>query len=486
MALYEKTASELSELLGKKEISAVELAKDVFARTKAVEDKVQGYVTVAEEAALAQAEAVDKKRASGEELSALAGIPIAIKDNICTKGTLTTCASKMLYNFKPPYNATVIEKLTAADAVITGKANMDEFAMGSSCENSAAHPTHNPHNLDRVPGGSSGGSASAVAARLAPIATATDTGGSIREPAAFTGVTGLKPTYGRPSRLGMIAFASSLDTAGLMAPAASDIASVLSKMVGFDPKDSTSVDLPAEDFTRGLGKDLAGLRIGVPRSWFSDRLNEEVRASIDKVIAFYRDHGAVIVDMDLPTARLGVPVYYVVACAEASSNLSRYDGIRYGYRAKDCKTMDELIRRSRNEGLGAEPKRRIMIGTYVLSHGYYDAYYLKAQKVRRLIADEFRTAFASVDAIISPVAPGVAYNFGEKSDPVSAYLGDLYTVPASLAGLPCMSVPCGFASNGRPIGVQLTAAPFQEARLLQLADAWQRETDWHLRLPAGY
>ena len=247
-----------------------------------------------------------------------------------------------------------------------------------------------------------------------------------------------------------------------------------------------TVDLPAEDFTRGLGKDLAGLRIGVPRSWFSDRLNEEVRASIDKVIAFYRDHGAVIVDMDLPTARLGVPVYYVVACAEASSNLSRYDGIRYGYRAKDCKTMDELIRRSRNEGLGAEPKRRIMIGTYVLSHGYYDAYYLKAQKVRRLIADEFRTAFASVDAIISPVAPGVAYNFGEKSDPVSAYLGDLYTVPASLAGLPCMSVPCGFASNGRPIGVQLTAAPFQEARLLQLADAWQRETDWHLRVPAGY
>jgi len=284
----------------------------------------------------------------------------------------------------------------------------------------------------------------------------------------------------------MIAFASSLDTAGLMAPAASDIASVLSKMVGYDPKDSTSVDLPAEDFTRGLGKDLAGLRIGVPRSCFSDRLNEEVRVSIDKVIAFYRDHGAVIVDMDLPTARLGVPVYYVVACAEASSNLSRYDGIRYGYRAKDCKTMDELIRRSRNEGLGAEPKRRIMIGTYVLSHGYYDAYYLKAQKVRRLIADEFRSAFASVDAIISPVAPGVAYNFGEKSDPVSAYLGDLYTVPASLAGLPCMSVPCGFASNGRPIGVQLTAAPFQEARLLQLADAWQRETDWHLRVPAGY
>ena len=456
------SVAELAAKLQNKEISAVEVAQQYLDRIEAHKD-LNAFLDVRPEETLRQAEAADARIAKGEA-GPLTGVPIAHKDIFVTQEWNSTAASRMLEGYRSPFDATVVSKLKSEGMVCLGKLNCDEFAMGSANENSA----------------------SAVAARLAPIATATDTGGSIREPAAFTGVTGLKPTYGRPSRLGMIAFASSLDTAGLMAPAASDIASVLSKMVGFDPKDSTSVDLPAEDFTRGLGKDLAGLRIGVPRSWFSDRLNEEVRASIDKVIAFYRDHGAVIVDMDLPTARLGVPVYYVVACAEASSNLSRYDGIRYGYRAKDCKTMDELIRRSRNEGLGAEPKRRIMIGTYVLSHGYYDAYYLKAQKVRRLIADEFRTAFASVDAIISPVAPGVAYNFGEKSDPVSAYLGDLYTVPASLAGLPCMSVPCGFASNGRPIGVQLTAAPFQEARLLQLADAWQRETDWHLRVPAGY
>ena len=478
------SVAELAAKLQNKEISAVEVAQQYLDRIEAHKD-LNAFLDVRPEETLRQAEAADARIAKGEA-GPLTGVPIAHKDIFVTQEWNSTAASRMLEGYRSPFDATVVSKLKSEGMVCLGKLNCDEFAMGSANENSAYGKCFTPWDPQAVPGGSSGGSASAVAARLAPSATATDPGGSIREPAAFTGVTGLKPTYGRPSRLGMIAFASSLDTAGLMAPAASDIASVLSKMVGYDPKDSTSVDLPAEDFTRGLGKDLAGLRIGVPRSWFSDRLNEEVRVSIDKVIAFYRDHGAVIVDMDLPTARLGVPVYYVVACAEASSNLSRYDGIRYGYRAKDCKTMDELIRRSRNEGLGAEPKRRIMIGTYVLSHGYYDAYYLKAQKVRRLIADEFRSAFASVDAIISPVAPGVAYNFGEKSDPVSAYLGDLYTVPASLAGLPCMSVPCGFASNGRPIGVQLTAAPFQEARLLQLADAWQRETDWHLRVPAGY
>ena len=434
---------------------------------------------------LKQAEAADARIAAGTA-GPLTGVPIAHKDIFVTKEWNSTAASRMLEGYRSPFDATVVEKLKAEGMVCLGKLNCDEFAMGSGNENSAYGRCYNPWDENAVPGGSSGGSACAVAARLAPIATATDTGGSIREPAAFTGVTGLKPTYGRPSRLGMIAFASSLDTAGLIAPSAADIAPVLSRMVGYDPKDSTSVNKPAEDFSRGLGRDVAGLRIGVPRSWFSDKLNEEVRGAIDKVIAFYSDHGAVIVDMDLPVARLGVPVYYVVACAEASSNLSRYDGIRYGYRAKDCHTMDELIRRSRNEGLGAEPKRRIMIVNYVLSHGYYDAYYLKAQKVRRLIADEFHKAFADVDVIISPVAPGTAYSFGEKSDPVSAYLGDLYTVPASLAGLPCMSVPCGFASNGRPIGVQLTAAPFEEARLLQLADAWQRETDWHRRVPAGY
>jgi aspartyl-tRNA(Asn)/glutamyl-tRNA(Gln) amidotransferase subunit A len=324
-----------------------------------------------------------------------------------------------------------------------------------------------------------------VAAGLAPIATATDTGGSIREPASFTGVTGVKPTYGRPSRLGMIAFASSLDTAGLMAHTVEDIAWVLGDMVGFEPWDSTSENLPAEDFTRDLDKGVKDMKIGVPRKWFQQGLDPEVAASIEAVIDEYRRQGAQIVEIELPTVELGVPVYYVVACAEASSNLSRFDGVRYGHRAAEYDDIQDMIKKSRNEGFGAEPKRRILIGTYVLSHGYYDAYYLKAQKVRRLITEEFDRAFQNVDAIISPVTAGTAYDFGAKSDPVSAYLGDLYTVPMSLAGLPCMSMPCGVHSNGRPIGVQLTCARFEEAKMLGIAAAWQRATDWHLRHPNG-
>ena len=385
-----------------------------------------------------------------------------------------------------PFDATVVKKLREAGLVTLGKLNCDEFAMGSANENSAYGKVYNPWDPKAVPGGSSGGSASCVAAGLAPIVTATDTGGSIREPAAFTGVTGLKPTYGRPSRLGMIAFASSLDTAGLMAHTAEDIAWVLGDMVGFEPWDSTSENLPTEDFTRDLNKGVKGLRVGVPRAWFTSELDPEVAAAIEKVIEEYRSQGAEIVDIELPNAGLGVSVYYVVACAEASSNLSRFDGVRYGYRAKDYTDIQDMIKKSRNEGFGAEPKRRILIGTYVLSHGYYDAYYIKAQKVRRLIAQEFDAAFQKVDVIVSPVTTSTAYDFGAKSDPVTAYLGDLYTVPASLAGLPCMSMPCGIHSNGRPIGVQLTCPRFAEARMLGVANAWQQATDWHKRHPNGF
>ena len=385
-----------------------------------------------------------------------------------------------------PFDAAVVRKLAESGMVTLGKLNCDEFAMGSANENSAYGKVFNPWDPKAVPGGSSGGSASCVAAGLAPIATATDTGGSIREPAAFTGITGVKPTYGRASRLGMIAFASSLDTAGLMAHSVEDIAWVLGDMVGFEPWDSTSENMPAEDFTRDLEKGVKGTRIGVPRAWFAKSLDPEVASAIEKVIAEYRAQGAEIVDIDLPNADLGVSVYYVVACAEASSNLSRFDGVRYGYRAAEYEDIQDMIKKSRNEGLGAEPKRRILIGTYVLSHGYYDAYYIKAQKVRRLIAREFDQAFEKVDAILSPVTVSTAYDFGAKSDPVAAYLGDLYTVPASLAGLPCMSMPCGIHSNGRPIGVQLTCARFNEAKMLGIAQAWQNATDWHKRHPNGF
>ena len=478
------SVAELSRRLQSREVSAVELARDYLERIEAGRS-LNAFLDVRPEETIRQAEEADRRIAAGEA-TPLTGIPIAHKDIFVTREWASTAASRMLDGYMSPFDATVVRSLKDAGMVCMGKLNCDEFAMGSGNENSAYGRVGNPWDANAVPGGSSGGSAAAVAAGLVPIATGTDTGGSIREPAAFCGITGMKPTYGRPSRLGMIAFASSLDTAGLLGQSAEDCAMVLGSMVGYDPWDSTSVDMPREDFSRDLGKSVKGLRIGVPRSWMGDGLDDEVRASIDAVLDFYRREGAEIVDIDLPMAKLGVPVYYVVACAEASSNLSRFDGVRYGHRAAEYTDIGDMMKKSRDEGFGPEPKRRIMIGTYVLSHGYYDAYYLKAQKVRRLIAREFHETFRKVDAIACPVTTGTAYDFGANADPVSAYLSDLYTVPASLAGLPGVSMPCGIHSTGRPIGLQLLGEHFTEAKLLQLADAWQKATDWHQRDPKGY
>ena len=478
------SVAELSRRLQSREVSAVELARDYLERIEAGRS-LNAFLDVRPEETIRQAEEADRRIAAGEA-TPLTGIPIAHKAIFVTKEWASTAASRMLEGYMSPFDATVVRSLKDAGMVCMGKLNCDEFAMGSGNENSAYGRVGNPWDANAVPGGSSGGSAAAVAAGLVPIATGTDTGGSIREPAAFCGITGMKPTYGRPSRLGMIAFASSLDTAGLLGQSAEDCAMVLGSMVGHDPWDSTSVDMPREDFSRDLGKSVKGLRIGVPRSWMGDGLDDEVRASIDAVLDFYRREGAEIVDIDLPMAKLGVPVYYVVACAEASSNLSRFDGVRYGHRAAEYTDIGDMMKKSRDEGFGPEPKRRIMIGTYVLSHGYYDAYYLKAQKVRRLIAREFHETFRKVDAIACPVTTGTAYDFGANADPVSAYLSDLYTVPASLAGLPGVSMPCGIHSNGRPIGLQLLGEHFTEAKLLHLADAWQKATDWHQRHPKGY
>lgn len=482
--LFHASVVELSEKLAKKEISAVELAKVYLDRIEQNKD-LNAFLDVRAEATLQQAKQADARIASGDA-TRLTGIPIAHKDLFVTKEWATTAASKMLDGYMSPFNATVVENLNRAGMVCLGKLNCDEFAMGGGNENSAYGKVLNPWNKNCVPGGSSGGSSSAVAASLAPVTTGTDTGGSIREPAVFTGVTGLKPTYGRPSRWGVIAFASSLDTPGLLARSAEDCAWVMNEMIEFDPEDSTCVDLPKEDFTRYLNMSMDGVKIGVPRSWFAKGLDDELAGSIEEVIKTYERMGAKIVDIELPTVDLGVPVYYVVACAEASSNLSRYDGVRYGYRAKHYTDIQDMIKRSRSEALGAEPQRRIMIGTYVLSHGYYDAYYIKAQRVRRLIANELNAVCKDVDAIISPAATGPAYRFGEKSDPVQAYLSDLYTVPISLAGLPGMGLPCGIHSNGLPLGFQLVSARFNEAKLLGIAHRYQCETDWHKRIPAGY
>ncbi|MDY3114374.1 MAG: Asp-tRNA(Asn)/Glu-tRNA(Gln) amidotransferase subunit GatA [Sutterella sp.] len=476
--------SELSQLLHAKEVSSVELTQHFLDRIEK-HKHLNAFLDVRPEASLAQARAADEKLAQGNA-GFLTGIPIAHKDIFVTKEWASTAASKMLEGYMSPFDATVVSQLKEAGMVCLGKLNCDEYAMGSGNENSAYGKVFNPWDANAVPGGSSGGSSACIAAGLAPIATGTDTGGSIREPASFTGVTGLKPTYGRPSRWGMIAFASSLDTAGLLGHSALDCAQVLGSMVGFDRKDSTSVQMQTEDFTRLMDQPVKGMRLGVPRKWLADGLDPEVRQSILEAIELYRKQGVEIVDIELPMAELGVPVYYVVACAEASSNLSRYDGVRYGHRSKDYTDIVDMMKKSRNEAFGPEPKRRIMIGTYVLSHGYYDAYYLKAQRVRRLISQEFQRAFESVDAIISPVTAGVAYDFGANADPVSAYLSDLYTVPSSLAGLPGLAMPSGIHSNGRPMGFQLIGATFSEAKLLQLGSTWQRETDWHTKRPSGY
>ena len=486
--LARTTLAQLSRLLAAREVSAVELARAYLARMDR-QKVLNAFLDVRPEVTLAQAAAADARIARGEA-TPLTGIPIAHKDIFVTKDFASTASSRILKGYMSPFDATVVDNLARAGMVTLGKLNCDEFAMGSSNENSAYGNVLNPWDHGAVPGGSSGGSAAAVAARIAPVATATDTGGSIREPAAFAGITGTKPTYGRPSRWGMIAFASSLDTAGLMTLTAEDAALVFNAMLGFDPKDSTSLDRPAEDYTRSLGMSVKGLKIGVPREFFGTGLQPDVEAAVRAALGEYEKLGATLVPISLPNAELGIPVYYVIAPAEASSNLARFDGVRYGHRARQYADLKDMIRRSRAEGFGDEPKRRILIGTYVLSHGYYDAYFIKAMKVRRLIANEFQRAFTQCDVIAGPVTTSVAFGFGEKAaDPVAMYMADLYTVPGSLAGVPSMSLPCGFGSgpvnNRRPVGLQLIANHCEEAKLLGVAHAYQQATDWHQRLPAG-
>jgi aspartyl-tRNA(Asn)/glutamyl-tRNA(Gln) amidotransferase subunit A len=482
--MIDKSVAELGRALAGKEISAVELAQLHLDRIERLRD-LNAYLDVRPEVTLAQARAADQRIARGEG-GPLTGIPVAHKDILVTRDFASTASSRMLKGYMSPFDATVVERLAGAGMVALGKLNCDEFAMGSSNENSHYGNVLNPWDRKAVPGGSSGGSAAAVAARIAPAATATDTGGSIREPAAFSGITGIKPTYGRASRWGMIAFASSLDQAGIMTRSAHDAALIFNAMLGFDPKDSTSVQRPDEDYTRALEIDLKGLRIGVPREFFGAGLQPDVEQAVRSALDEYVKLGARLVDISLPNARLGIPVYYVIAPAECSSNLSRFDGVRYGHRARDYRDLNDMIRKSRAEGFGAEPKRRILIGAYVLSHGYYDAYYIKAQQVRRLIADEFQRAFRDCDIIAGPVTTSVAFDFGEKAaDPVAMYLSDLYTIPGSLAGIPGMSIPCGFGAKDRPVGLQLMSNYFEEAKLLGVAHRYQQATDWHLRMPGA-
>jgi len=479
------TLASWARRLRARDISSRELTELYLGRIDRLDSQLNSFISVTPDLALAAADAADERLARGEA-APLLGLPVAQKDIFCTFGVRTSCGSKMLDNFIAPYTATVVERMNAAGAVMLGKTNMDEFAMGSSNETSHYGPVRNPWDPERVPGGSSGGSAAAVAARLVPAATGTDTGGSIRQPAAFCGITGIKPTYGRVSRYGMIAFASSLDQAGPMAASAEDCALMLNAMVGFDPRDSTSVERPAEDFTAGLGADLKGLRIGLPREFFGEGLDSDVRAATEAALAVLRERGAELIEISLPNSGLSVPAYYVVAPAECSSNLARYDGVRFGHRCDEPRDLMDLYTRSRAEGFGAEVKRRIMIGTYVLSAGYYDAYYLKAQKVRRLIADDFRRAFEQVDVIAGPTSPETPFRLGEKSaDPVQMYLSDIYTIAVNLAGLPGLSMPAGTVGN-LPVGMQLIGNYFDEARLLGVAHQFQQETDWHARMPAAF
>jgi len=483
--MHNKTITELSQGLRDKQFSSLELTEHFLGRIRQHNPSLNAYVTVTEEQALAQAKAADALLAAGQG-GPLAGIPIAQKDIFCTLGVRTACGSKMLDNFISPYNATVVERFNQAGAVMLGKLNMDEFAMGSSNETSYYGPVKNPWDLGTVPGGSSGGSASAVAARLAPGATGTDTGGSIRQPASFCGITGIKPTYGRVSRWGMIAFASSLDQGGPMARTAEDCALMLQTMAGFDEKDSTSVDQPVPDYPASLNDSLEGLRIGLPKEFFGEGLDADIARLIDAAVAEYRKLGAEVKEISLPNMHLSAPAYYVVAPAECSSNLARFDGVRYGHRCDNPKDLKDLYMRSRGEGFGAEVQRRILIGTYVLSAGYYDAYYLKAQKIRRLISEDFRQAFQAVDVIMGPTSPSVAFRFGEKSaDPIAMYLSDIYTIAVNLAGLPGMSIPVGF-SNKLPVGMQIIGDYFSEGRLLNVAHRYQQVTDWHQKSPKAF
>jgi aspartyl-tRNA(Asn)/glutamyl-tRNA(Gln) amidotransferase subunit A len=474
---------QLSALLAAKKISSAELTAEFLKRSQTLNPDYNAFITINEEASLAQAQAADAMIAAGRA-QPLTGVPVAQKDIFCTKGWLTTCGSRMLSNFVSPYDAHVIERFNAAGAVNIGKTNMDEFAMGSSNETSFYGPVRNPWDLSAVSGGSSGGSACAVAARLAPGATGTDTGGSIRQPAALCGISGLKPTYGLVSRYGMIAFASSLDQGGPMAKFAEDLALMLNVMAGFDVRDSTSVEREPEDYTRDLEKPLEGLRIGLPKEYFVREINEDVAKAVQDAIAEFRKLGAKTVEVSLPNTKLSVPVYYVLAPAEASSNLSRFDGVRYGYRAPEYADLDDMYRKSRAQGFGAEVKRRILIGTYVLSHGYYDAYYIKAQKLRRLMAQDFAEAFKQCDLIMGPTSPTVAFNLGERSsDPVQMYLSDAYTIAVNLAGLPAMSIPVGFGHKSRPVGLHIIGNYFAEGQMLNAAHQYQKVTDWHMRMP---
>jgi aspartyl-tRNA(Asn)/glutamyl-tRNA(Gln) amidotransferase subunit A len=483
--MRDATIKRLSQDLAARKVSSVELTQFFINKINKLGYKYNCFITVDEEKSLAEAKAADALRAAGRA-QPLTGIPIAQKDIFCAKGWLTTCGSRMLANFVSPYDAHVVEKLAAAGAVNIGKTNMDEFAMGSSNETSFYGPVRNPWDTAMVPGGSSGGSAAAVAARLAPGAIGTDTGGSIRQPAALTGVCGLKPTYGLVSRYGMIAFASSLDQGGPMASSAEDLALMLNVMAGFDPRDSTSLERPPEDYARELDRPLAGLRVGLPQEFFADGVNPEVARAVDEAVQQLRRLGCETVEVSLPNMALSVPVYYVLAPAEASSNLARYDGVRYGYRAPEFADLADMYRRTRAQGFGAEVKRRILIGTYVLSHGYYDAYYLRAQKLRRLIASDFGRAFEKCDVIVGPTAPTTAFRIGEKAgDPVQMYLSDIYTIAVNLAGLPGMSIPCGFDGAGLPVGLQIIGNYFCEARMLNVAHRYQLATDWHQRVPPG-
>ncbi len=474
---------ELRAALGERRVSSVELTQLHLGRIRALNASLNAFITVDEEVSLAQARAADARLARGAA-GPLTGIPIAHKDIFCTQRLRTTCGSRMLEHYTSPYDAHVIERLDAAGAVLLGKTNMDEFAMGSSNETSHFGPVRNPWDRSRVPGGSSGGSAAAVAARMAPAATGTDTGGSIRQPAALTGVCGLKPTYGVVSRYGMVAFASSLDQGGPLARSAADLALLLNAMAGHDARDSTSLARPTEDYARSLALPLKGLRIGLPREYFGEGVEPGVRACVRAALDWYERQGARTVPLELPHTALAVPVYYVLAPAEASSNLSRFDGVRYGHRAKDFTDLADMYCRTRAEGFGAEVQRRILVGTYVLSHGYYDAYYLKAQKVRRLIARDFAAAFAQCDLVMGPTTPTTAFALGAKvDDPVQMYLNDIFTIPAPLAGLPALSIPCGFDDKGLPVGLQLMGNYFAEAQLLGAAHQYQRATDWHRRVP---
>ena len=511
MSVTELTATELLAKLDAGEVTSVELTAAVLERIKKVDPAVNAFLHVDRPRALAQAEAIDARRRQGKPVGRLGGLPVAVKDVLCTAGEPTTCGSRILADFRPPYDATVVARLRAADAVLLGKTNMDEFAMGGSNENSAFGPVHNPWDLDRIPGGSSGGSAAAVAAGMAPLAVGSDTGGSIRAPAALCGVTGLKPTYGRVSRYGLVAFASSLDQVGPFGRTAQDAALLLSVLAGHDPADSTSADRPVPDYARTVAEPLAGLRLGMVREHFAEGLNDEIRRSVSEAVKVYESLGAKVREVSLPHGKYAVATYYIIAPCEASSNLARYDGVHYGYRTDEKTMASELetqrkaleaagdaeglaaldnalirmFRRSRAEGFGPEVKRRIMLGNYALSAGYYDAYYLKALKVRRLVRQDYDRAFGEVDLLVGPVTPTPAFRLGEKiDDPLAMYLFDLYTIGANLAGIAAISIPCGFSSLGLPIGLQLQAPPFEEERLLRAAHMFQTATDWHERRPS--